>query len=311
MTTLETIFPIARLLRRIPLNRDQWMLLLMGVNLLFLGVDTLLAHSTSGTIRTYEWIPIIYSPIAGILVLAAGVVALRNRPLASAIGASVFLATILVGLMGTYFHLHRALQPGVMPGEQLSFLVWAPPVMGPLAFCLVGWLGISAIWEEAPVGSGRLRLLGGRTLRFPYSKTRAYFWLVGIGFLTCLVSSTIDHAHTGFRDPWLIIPLSAGVLGTVVPVVIGFIERPKRVDYLTYTVTMLVMILVGMVGAGLHVLDDLGGGGAVVVERFLRGAPLLAPMLYANFGMLGLIALLGPAEEAAEQPSAAVGDEAS
>ena len=36
MTRLETLLPFTRLLRRIPFDRDQWMLL-MAVNLLFLG----------------------------------------------------------------------------------------------------------------------------------------------------------------------------------------------------------------------------------------------------------------------------------
>jgi hypothetical protein len=296
MASLETFLPLSRQIRRLPLSRDQWMLLFMAVNMLFLGVDTYLAHSTSGAIRSFEWIPIIFSPVAGILLLVAGFIALRNRPQATVIGFSVFMTTILVGLLGTYFHLHRALQPGLAIGEQLPFLVWAPPVMGPLEFCLIGWLGASAIWLEEPLDSGRLILLAKRTLQFPYSKTRAYFLMVGIGFLTCLVSSTIDHAHTGFIDPWLIIPLTAGVLGTVVPIVLGFTDSPSRTDYLTYIVTMFLMMLVGVVGAVLHIRDDLASEGVIIVERFLRGAPLLAPLLYANFGLLGLIALLDPGE---------------
>jgi hypothetical protein len=36
--------------------------------------------------------------------------------------------------------------------------------------------------------------------------------------------------------------------------------------------------------------------GTVVVERFLRGAPVLAPLLFANVSVLGLMVLLGPAE---------------
>ena len=30
----------------------------------------------------------------------------------------------------------------------------------------------------------------------------------------CLLSSTLDHARTGFTNPWLWIPLAAGVFGT-------------------------------------------------------------------------------------------------
>jgi hypothetical protein len=33
-----------------------------------------------------------------------------------------------------------------------------------------------------------------------------------------------------------------------------------------------------------------------VPERFLRGAPIMAPMLFANMGLIGLIVLLDPLE---------------
>ena len=300
MAALEVVFPFAgRILRRLPLSRDQLMLLLMAVNLIFLGVDTYLAHSLSGTIRANEWIPIIFGPVAGALLLVAGIIALRQRSAATLLACGVFALSFLVGALGTYFHLRRALI-GIAPaGETLPLVIWAPPALGPLAFCLMGWVGISAVWPEDPAGSGRLKLLGGRTLQLPYSKTQAYFFLVGLGLLMSLISSTLDHARTGFDNPWLLIPLAAGVFGSVVPIVIGLTDHPSRADLVSYTVTMLLMILVGVVGAFLHVRADLSGGPAsqVVVERFLRGAPFLAPLLYANFGMLGLIALVNPREE--------------
>jgi hypothetical protein len=160
MSALEVVFPPAHRLSRLPLTRDQCMLLLMAVNMLFLGVDTYLAHSMTGTIRGYEWIPIVFSPAAGIVLLVAGAIALRRRPAANLLACLVFAASLLVGALGTYFHLHRALIPGLLAGEQVSLLVWAPPALGPLAFCLTGLLGLSAVWPEDPVDSGRLRLLG-------------------------------------------------------------------------------------------------------------------------------------------------------
>ena len=35
----------------------------------------------------------------------------------------------------------------------------------------------------------------------------------------------------------------------------------------------------------------------LVMERFIRGAPVLAPLLFANMGALALIAILDPVEE--------------
>jgi hypothetical protein len=302
MTLLaELSLPLDGLRRRwLPLTRDQMMLLMAAVNEIFLGIDTYLAHSISGTIRPYEWIPIVFGPVAGGLLMIAGLIALRRRPLASSIATVVLGASIVVGLLGAYFHLRRALLPNAPPGQQISvdLLVWAPPILGPLTFSLTGLLGISAAWVEHPPDSGVLLLTGRRKLALPYSKSQAYFFMVGMGSLATVISSVLDHARTGFVNPWLWVPTAAGIFGTVVAAAMGMIERRRRVDLAIYTGAMLLMIAVGVVGAALHVIDDLTAAGAFVVERFIRGAPFLAPLLFANMGSLGLFVLLGPDETA-------------
>lgn len=52
--------------------------------------------------------------------------------------------------------------------------------------------------------------------------------------------------------------------------------------------------LVGLVGAVYLVERDLTGQGALLVERAINGAPLMAPSLFTNMGALGLIVLLDP-----------------
>lgn len=300
MTLLADLSPALAGMRRrlLPLSRDQMMLLMAAVNLLFLGIDTYLAHSISGTIRPYEWIPIIFGPVAAVLLLLAGLIALRRRPLASATASVVLLTSILVGVLGAYFHLRRALLPNAVPGEQISvdLLVWAPPILGPLTFSLTGLLGLSAAWVESPADSGTLLVGRSRSLALPYSKTQAYFFMVSMGSLATVISSVLDHARTGFVNPWLWLPTGAGVFATVVAGYSGAIEKRRRMDLAIFTGAMLLMIAVGVVGAVLHVLDDLTASGAFVAERFIRGAPFLAPLLFANMGSLGLFVLLGPDE---------------
>ena len=225
MQPLESVFPGMRRIR-IPYTRDQMMLLMLAVNEFLLGLETYIAHMTSGTIVRYEWIPIFFGPIAGILLLLAGLLALRNRPLATVSASIVFLASIVVGLLGAYFHLMRAILPAAPPGERFSvpLLVWAPPILGPLTFALVGLLGMSSAWIEDPPDSGTLRLLGGRRIHLPYSKTRAYFFMVGMGALATVISSVLDHARTNFTNPWLWLPTAIGVFGTVVAVTMGFLD---------------------------------------------------------------------------------------
>jgi len=301
MYHLATVFtPLRRI--RLPLSRDQLMLLMAAINEIFLGIDIYLAHSISGTIVPNEWIPIIFGPVAGALLLVAGLLATRRRPLATVIANGVFLCSITVGLLGAYFHLVRAILPTGPIGQQVSvnLLVWAPPIVGPLTFSLVGVLGISAAWLEDPPDSGRLALLAGRYVQLPFHKTRAYFFWVGLGTLATVLSSVLDHARTNFENPWLWVPTAVGVFGTVVAVTLGVIDRPTRADLITYTLAMLLLIVVGVVGALLHVNANLVAGGTVVPERFIRGAPFLAPLLFCNMGALGLITLMDPVEMATE-----------
>ena len=289
--------PLGRI-RRLPLTRDQLMLLMAAMNEFFLAVDIYLAHSISGNITSREWIPIVFGPLAALAWILAGLLALRRRETASVIASVIFLASIAVGLLGTYFHFIRGILPSGPPGERISvdLLVWAPPILGPLTFSLVGLWGLSAAWSEEPPESGILRLLAGRKIRLPYSKTRAYLFMVGMGILATLLSSVLDHARTPFTNPWLWVPTLAGAFASVVAIGLGAIDKPSRTDLATYVGAMVLLIAVGIVGALLHVQVDLTAQSVFVPERFLRGAPFLAPLLFADMGTLGLLALLDPAE---------------
>ena len=306
MYLLAQALPIIRrwrLLRQPPLNRDQVVLLMTALNLMLLGLDTYLAHSISGTIRPGEWIPILFGPAAGILLLIAGLIAMRQRQTANVIASLVCFASMAVGVLGSYYHLHRAVLTTAPAGQQITalVLVYAPPLLGPLTFALVGLLGISAAWQEEPVDSGILRLFGRLRVHMPLPKTRAYFLLVALFILVTMLSSVLDHARTNFVNPWLWLPTVVGAFATFVTLAMGAYSRVARGDLLTYLVSMLLLILVGLVGAVLHIEHDLTGQGALLVERAINGAPLMAPLLFANMGALGLIVLLHPDPEHEEQ----------
>lgn len=297
MYHLATLFPFVRRIR-LPVSRDQIMLLLTAINLLFMSVDIFLAHNTNNLVTPREWIPIIFGAVGGVALLLAGLIALRNRPLATVMANIVFVGSIIVGVLGIIFHLGRTVLLSVPVGQvaPTSALVWAPPILGPFFFMLVGMLGISAAWIEDPADSGRLLLLGNRRIRLPYAKTRAYFFLVALGLLATVIMSTLDHARTEFHNPWTWLPLIAGLFSVGVALMMGLIERPGRGDIAVYFTTMALLAVVGMVGTLLHVNTNLIPRGAIVVERFLRGSPLLAPLLYANFALIGLVVLLDPRE---------------
>ncbi len=298
MHHLATVFPPLKRINRLPITRDQLILLMVAFNEIFLGIDIYLAHSISGTIVPFEWIPIVFGPIAGLLLLVIGILATRRRMLANILASVVFLLSIIVGLLGAYFHIRRGILPTGSPGQWVTvrMLIWAPPVLGPLTFSLIGVLGLSAAWLEDPPESGSLTLMRGFQLRLPFSKTRAIFFLVGLGVLASLLSMVFDHARTGFSNPWLWVSAGVAIFGTVVPIILGILETPRRVDFAIYAGAMSLLLLLGVIGMWLHVHENLVAEGVIVTERFIRGAPFLAPMLFADMGVFGLIALLEPQE---------------
>ncbi len=297
---LEVLWPRASWLRRLPFGRDQVMLLLAAVSVALSGLDAWLVHGARGTVRGAEWIPVVFGPLAGAALLIAGLIALRRRTLASLLATAVFAASVVVGVAGAWFHLQRAILAAAAPGQRvlLDLFFWAPPVLGPLAFAFIGIFGTSAAWVETPPGSGQLLLPGDVRLRLPYPKINAYFYITATGILITLVSSVLDHAATGFEDAWLWLPTAGGTFAMVVATVLGMIERPTRADLWTYVGAMVLLLAIGAVGAVLHLLFDLGPSRQLVLERLLRGAPLMAPLLFSNMGLVGLVALLPEREYA-------------
>ena len=109
-------------------------------------------------------------------------------------------------------------------------------------------------------------------------------------------SSTLDHARLNFGNPWLWVPIAVGVFGTAITVTLGFIDKPTHGDFITYTGAMALLIIVGLVGAILHIESELVQGSLIVKERLLRGPPALGPLLFCNVGILGFLVLLDPVE---------------
>jgi hypothetical protein len=298
MYYLGSLFPRIQSIR-IPFSRDQVMLLIAAVNEIFLGIDIYLAHLISGTIVPREWIPIIFGPVAGLLLLVAGLIALRARLFASTLASLVFLSSILVGALGSFFHIIRAAQPTAPIGSILSveLLVNAPPFLAPLAFAGVALLGLVAAWVEKPAGSGQL-MLGSRQIKLPFSKTRAYLILVCLGILVTLISSVLDHARSGFENPWLYLPTAVAVFATAITLYLAFQSGEfSRTDIGIYFWTMLVMFVIGLSGLNFHIQANLISEGTFVGERFLRGAPFMAPLLFCNMGMVAIAVLLDPKSE--------------
>jgi hypothetical protein len=265
--------------RAYAISRDQAFQLFIVLNQLLLGVETTLAHMANGTLRPYELIPIGFGPLAGVVLIAAYLGLRRARRWARTVALWTYAGSIAVGVLGTYFHLARSLRPLAPAGQRvtLSLLVWGAAPLAPAAFVLVGALGFLT--------------LAGLPER---EKDRFYMLAACAGVLIAVVSSVFDHLRGGFANPWLWVPTATGTFAAVVALATALLSRRSRGDLTIYAGAMALLLLVGPLGLWLHLRFDLAPGTTIVIERLLRKAPILAPMVFANMGLLGLLALLDP-----------------
>ena len=283
----------------LPLNRDDLMLFLVAFNLIAIGIETYLAHLISGGIKPGEAIPMVFGPIAGVVMLLAWYfrVFRQSKIITTLTILAVSSLSVVVGVLGTAFHWERGIAPAFFEGSRLrwDWIIHAPPALAPLAFAGIGLMGILSVLEETTPGSGKFEFPGVMTLYAPMSKTRQLLWLVGLGIAAATISSFVDHARTNFEDFFVYIPVVLGFFGTCITLLIANYEKHTKWDYFIFFWVMILMIWVGVMGLGLHINADLPEGpqGGINTERFIRNAPVMAPMLFANMGLLGLIAMVG------------------
>jgi len=282
------------------LDRDRILLLFVSANLAFLAIDVAVAHSVNSFRPVYEWIPVFVPPFGA---LTAAMLALHRSPSNTLrwLHVLMMLTSIGVGLLGTAFHLWAAL--GVHGGIEWSWLVFSAPVLAPLSFAGVGLVGLVATMTEDAPGSGRLSLASTITVQAPISKTEHLLWFVALGFLGATLTSFLDHGQYGHTlYEW--IPVLAGAYATVVVIGRALLPEPSRGDNITYFWTMVAQIVVGVAGFAFHLSRDLADSGAVSIERMRSFAPIFAPLLFCDLGILGLLVLLATGDRASSGSTA-------
>jgi hypothetical protein len=277
------IFHLANI--RLPMEKNRMLMLFVGINLLFTGVDVILAHSINEFIPVYEWIPIFYAPLGAISCFVISVKPNPGKWLALT-HILLMVAGILVGVIGTAFHANAVLNPsGYLTW---SWVVFGSPILAPLAFSGISLLGLYAITEEVDNQPGTLNIPGLGTFKAPISRERHFLWLVGLGFGASAITSIIDHAQYGYSF-YKVIAIIFGLFATSVVLYLSIAKEWTKGDELVYFWTMILAVIVGVLGFGFHLSADLGGTGVISLERILAFAPVLAPLLFSDLGMLGLL----------------------
>ncbi len=249
-----------------------------ALNLAFLTLDIYVAHSVNEFAHWAQWLPLGFTILAAVALLANLAVSAPVRARARSFmrgggfwtGIAVGVLSVLVGVSGLLWHLESVF----FQVMTLRGLVYSAPFVAPLAFTGVGLLVLlNRLVPEASAEWGRWLLL-----------------LAWGGFVGNFVLSLVDHAQNGFFEPAEWVPVAVGALAVGWLVLPIFLRVPRR--YLQASLVVLAVALVtGVVGLVLHVIPVVGDPTGTMGERVIYGPPLFAPLLFSDLALLGGLAV--------------------
>jgi hypothetical protein len=251
-------------------DHQLWIEVFVVANLAGLILDVYLAHAENAFRFPAEYIPL-YVSAAGTLALAAALaLRLRSSALWKPIGYVVGWTAVVLGLAGVVLHLDSQF----FYERTLKSLTYAAPFAAPLAYTGLGML-----------------LIANRMLKPSTVEWAQWVLLLAVGgFAGNFVFSLTDHAMNGFYNAaeWVPVVSSAFAVGfllvpLLIPVPRGFL--------ILCALVLAVQGIVGLVGFAFHLRAILSQSLPSVFERLLVGAPLMAPMLFPDLVILGLIGL--------------------
>ena len=240
------------------------------LNIGFLTFDIYLAHSVNQFRNHAEYVPFFFSASAPLVLIVALFFRTRRPMLWNVIGHVVGWSSVLVGLTGVILHL----ESHFFYERTLRSLTYSAPFAAPLAYTGLGLLLIlNRMLDSASVEWAEWVLL-----------------LTLGGFIGNFVFSLADHAANGFFYPLEWIPVVASALA------IGFltVALATNVSRVFVDVCAAVLVLeaaIGLWGFILHAKGNLEGPSVHPFDNFINGAPPMAPLLFPNLMVLGIIAL--------------------
>jgi hypothetical protein len=248
-----------------------WVELFALFNLGGLAPDIFLAHSTNQFYSSAEWVPLIFSLAAPVILLPAlWALAKGKLFIWRALGNFTGWISVFIGVVGLVLHLKSQF----FQEWTLASLVYTAPFAAPLAYTGIGLL-----------------LILNRSVNADSREWAEWVVFLALGgFVGNFIFSVTDHAQNGFFRSIEWIPVIASAFA------VGFLTVPlvRRVGmgfFLLCALMLGVEVLVGFVGFALHLHADLVAEGGSLFQRVVHGAPVLAPMLFPNLALLAGIGL--------------------
>lgn len=249
---------------------ELWVEAFAILNIGFLTFDIYLAHSVNQFRNHAEYIPLFFSASAPVVLVIALTQRKRRRILWTTLGHVVGWSAILIGLTGVVLHL----QSSFFYERTIRSLTYSAPFAAPLAYTGLGFLLVMN------------RMVDSESVEWAQ-------WILLFtagGFVGNFIFSLADHAENGFFFPAEWVPVAASA------VAVGFLCVPllMRVTRMFIDLSAAILVLeagVGLWGFILHTTANLQGPSVHAFDNFIYGAPPMAPLLFPNLMVLGIIGL--------------------
>ena len=247
-----------------------WVEIFAILNVGFLTFDIFLAHSVNQFRNRAEWIPFFFSLTAPLILIVALTQRIKYRDVWKTLGYLVGWAAICVGITGLILHV----ESHFFYERTIRSLTYSAPFAAPLSYTGLGFLLVMN------------RMVDSKTVEWAQW---ILFFTLG-GFLGNFVFSLTDHAQNGFFFSVEWVPVAASAIA------VGFLTAPllQRVSRLFIDICAALLVLEAMVGLWgfvLHSMGNLRGPSVHAFENFVYGAPPMAPLLFPNLMILGIIGL--------------------
>lgn len=261
---------MSRLPERWLMRPQIWIELFAILNIGFLTFDIFLAHSVNEFRNPAEYIPFFFSASAPAVLTFALAARYRWPMVWRILGHVVGWAAVLVGFTGVILHL----QSHFFYDRTIRSLTYSAPFAAPLAYTGLGFL-----------------LIVNRMVDPEREEWAQWVLFLALGgFIGNFIFSLADHAGNGFFNPleWVPVVASAIAIGFLA---VPLITRVSRVFIDVCAAILLLEAAVGVWGFILHAAGNLRGPSIHPFENFIYGAPPMAPLLFPNLMVLGIIAL--------------------
>jgi hypothetical protein len=285
---------------------QRWLALAAGLSSVLSGFEVTYMHYRGSYSRRVMYTPV----ILGAALFGAGVWAFRSRRAARTVLPAVSVLTLADCALGSYFHV-RGIQrkPG---GWRLPMtnIIMGPPIFGPLLFGTSAYLGLVASFlrregDLGEVGFPRpahvdhwAKLITDQQDHIGWKQDlREGRFQKHMAVATAVSASCsgfeafYNHYKNNFRytaqwTPVLVAPLLA-LAG------VGAVTSPRVAKTLLPALSS-AAIIDGAVGVCYHARGILRrpGGSKMLLYNVVHGPPILAPLLFAAAGFMGLLASL-------------------